>query len=155
MMKMKKMKNRKRKLVDIYATTKEVLPTIGREPQSPTSSISAAPAGTGTEVATTNHLGTFVEQQNFPMQVFELEEESLFDRTTDLIFDGLCEQLLSLHSINPIQKLTQFSPAHAEEVVESAVNVLLEIDVLSTEYLLKQLDGLQPEFYHYFIEYIL
>jgi hypothetical protein len=156
---MKKMKNRKRKLVDIYATTKAILPTIGREPQSPTSSISAAPAGTGTEVATTNHLATVVEQQNFPLQVFELEEESLFD-TTDLIFDGLCEQLLSLHSMNPIPKLSQFSSAQAEEVVELAVNAMLEKYTFSVPSLLQmQLDlmtgGVNSEFYHFFLERIL
>nr|GMD79486.1 cytochrome C oxidase subunit 3 [Ipomoea batatas] len=118
----------------------------GRELQSPTSSISAAPAGTGTEVATTNHLATVVEQQNFPLQVFELEEESLFD-TTDLIFDGLCEQLISLHSMNPIPKLSQFSSAQAEEVVELAerpgslvrsTSLIISLVGLSLPYTLRQ-----------------
>jgi hypothetical protein len=145
---------KKRKLVDIYATTKAILPTIGREPQSPTSSISAAPAGTGTEVATTNNLATVGEQENFPLQVFEMEEESSFD-TTDLIFDGLCEQLLSLHSMNPISKLSSFSSAHAEDVVELAVNIMLEKYKFSIPSLLQmQLDlmtnGINSEFYHFF-----
>jgi hypothetical protein len=151
---------KKRKLVDIYATTKAVLPTIGREPQSPTSSISAAPAGTGTEVATTKNLATVGEQQNFPLQVFEMEEESPFD-TTDLIFDGLCEQLISIHSMNPISKLSSFSSAHAEEVIELAVNTFLEkYTFYSIPSLLQmQLDlmtnGINSEFYHFFLERIL
>lgn len=51
------------------------------------------------------------------------EKFSLFD-PFNLIFEGICDKLLSIHSTAPIPQLTQFS--NVEEVLELSVQSMLE-----------------------------
>lgn len=75
-------------------------------------------------MATREQLSSVVQDKFYPTlfpqadltvpPVFEMEEEcSLFD-PFNLIFEGICDQLLSIHSTAPIPQLTQFS--NVEEI---------------------------------------
>lgn len=90
--------------------------------------------------------------------VFELEEEDCLFDPLNLLFEGICDQLLSIHSTTPIPQFTQF--ANVEEVLELSVQAMLESDHFSVEALKRfHLDfitlGLNSESFQFFIQNIL
>lgn len=90
--------------------------------------------------------------------VFELEEEYCLFDPFHLLFEGICDQLLSIHSTTPIPQFTQF--ANVEEVLELSVQAMLESYHFSVEALKRfHLDlitlGLNSESFQFFIQNIL
>lgn len=90
--------------------------------------------------------------------VFELEEEDCLFDPLNLLFEGICDQLLSIHSTTPIPQFTQF--ANVEEVLELSVQAMLESYHFSVEAFQRfHLDfitlGLNSESFQFFIQNIL
>lgn len=164
---------KRRKLIavsDLYRRIPKVLSAAAGSaaPPAQSLSISAAPAGTGTEVATREQLSSVVQDKFCPTlfpqadftvpPVFAMEEEcSLFD-PFNLIFEGICDQLLSIHSTAPIPQLTPFS--NVEEVLELSVQSMLDnydpsLEAFQRFHLDLSTWGVNSESFHFFIQNIL
>ena len=138
--------------------------SVSADPQSPSINISAAQAGTGTEVATTEQLTpemdlpieldlpAFFTQADFPVL-------PSFEQTTDPfddLFDNICEQIIAI--VQPFPEFQGWDLYFLDEVISLSLFSLMDeyyfsIECLQGIYLDLITNGASSAFLTFFLNY--